>query len=219
MKTGQPPLFWCNTGDQRVVVTRLLTWDGCDATNTNTLHVQLIVYNPRSFLTLRSAAGLDCTSAASMLSPNAFMGGRLKSHFSEGASSSFFCRYEGGITAFASAAPSRSHSVRVCVGLFSQLRRRNPDCQDSNGRRDYNAAQAATLLHRALVNAPSVTVGALLWCLLPQGTPTARASSRQLRLAVTAHTCAVSALNPPRQRTLAQCTFCSWPTPCLYKFA
>lgn len=161
---------------------------------THTLHVQLIVYNPRSFLTLRSAAGLDCTSAASMLSPNAFMGGRLKSHFSEGASSSFFCRYEGGITAFAAAAPSHSHSVRACGGLFPQLGGRNTDCQDSHGRRDYNTAQAATLLHRALVNAPSVTVGALLWCFLPQGTPAARC---QLQ-AITTHNCAVERTQSPQ---------------------
>ena len=100
--------------------------------------------------------------------------------------------------AFATAAPSRSHSVRVCVGLFPQLGGRNTDCQDSHGRRDYNTAQAAALLHRALVNAPSVTVGALLWCLLPQGEAAARASSRQLQLAVTAHNCAVERTQSPQ---------------------
>ena len=53
---------------------------------------QLIVYQPNSFMALRNAAGLKGSHIAASLSPNAFRASELKAHFSEGASSSFFCR-------------------------------------------------------------------------------------------------------------------------------
>lgn len=53
---------------------------------------ELIVYQPNSFMALRNAAGLKGSHIAASLSPNAFRASELKAHFSEGASSSFFCR-------------------------------------------------------------------------------------------------------------------------------
>lgn len=53
---------------------------------------ELTVFQPNSFLALRNAAGLRGEDVAASLSPNAFKCSELKAHFSEGASSSFFCR-------------------------------------------------------------------------------------------------------------------------------
>ena len=139
----------------------------CDPAN---LLPQLIVYQPNSFMALRNAAGLKGSHIAASLSPNAFRASELKAHFSEGASSSFFCRSkderfvlktaeQSEVQTLLKMLPAYIACVLVCVcGRVPVM------CTQ----RECSCLSLLLSLLQPLVGAPAVVAGALLRLLCHQ---------------------------------------------------